>query len=1104
MMTPIPIATLTPATAQSDLQSDGLDAMGLANVSLSTRWASSAVAVSDYDPINLTINLAALRAPFRGIRTFTFSRASSFLASNLTDSATTLNVTPGQGNTFPSPPAGKNVLLTLSNLSGSKREIVSLTGRTGDALTIERAAMGTAKQSFDAGARVSLRLPPGTHTSEFKAANGQPLIGGCTVLRMHPQAILRLRTLIAQRYAGAGQPQVFPTPWSLVLRGVAGYDTPRWFNPDEEMSAGGAVSFHDGRGFILDPIYVAAVLADLQNFLQGLTGPGMGGTLTGAGGVQSIAGLAGGTLVHCISPHGAIYQPAMAGVSLITQNTAGSNSTPVPANGLINLSPGDGIVNAPTDLNRLRWGLSPNGLMVRARLVPPNPAVPLGRLFFQLMVVDTEWALLGNRTATAVQGVPADDQAIPRDVFPLVRDNVNINYLVDGPDVLGRAAQVLARPSQNMVLAVSPVIDGTMSIPNQPGAQAHWPQFPATASTAGFATPVASPANGITAAFTAAKDVVVTIVADRVPDQSHIRIYPQRFEEIASIAAEPSFVRADGGATIANAGVASQVVLPNPFGLASGQALPTPANLTVDIVVQPRTGTRRMWSAVVLPVASGPVAAPANPFGGGNILAAMPGMFMSVAPVPLFGIPTTVAPPGTTPSNPIALVRALSSETIPRQGPRLPTMARFDTDIVTGTLDPEAGTPTDAPLLWEAVVTGGRWAPETRSARHADGNPGNPAGPDLHAAGIHVSGALAYDVAIHAMKRAQPIIPLPGGTFGWLLALNGNNFNPPVDANPAQTGVGVLLETVAAITETPELSAFTPPPPLTTVAGLLAPIASALGVSPPTITINNEPRLQADVRREYIVSANGLRDGLWSLARALREARELIYIESPQFASTGATDLVALVAASLAAQPELRVIICTPRESDFARQYRGWSRQHFNARSQAVAALTAVDADRVAAFHPVGFPGRPAYIRTTSIVVDDVYSLVGATHFRRRGMTFDGSVAVASFDRQLDSGYSRNVRNFRRQLMAAKLRVPVPAPGTTASGEWLRLARPIPSFELVRDWLAAGGLGLIQPIWPGASDTSVLPATNNMADPDGGNGATFVTAFGGLLSELGD
>lgn len=123
----------------------------------------------------------------------------------------------------------------------------------------------------------------------------------------------------------------------------------------------------------------------------------------------------------------------------------------------------------------------------------------------------------------------------------------------------------------------------------------------------------------------------------------------------------------------------------------------------------------------------------------------------------------------------------------------------------------------------------------------------------------------------------------------------------------------------------------------------------------------------------------------------------------------------------------LKIIICTPRESDFAANYPGWGREHYKARTEAVSNLLAAAPDRIVAFHPVGFPGRTAFIRTTSIIVDDVWFLSGATQFRRRGMTFDGSVAIASFDRQMDNGgYSRNVRAYRRALVAAKMAIAAP------------------------------------------------------------------------------
>ena len=292
--------------------------------------------------------------------------------------------------------------------------------------------------------------------------------------------------------------------------------------------------------------------------------------------------------------------------------------------------------------------------------------------------------------------------------------------------------------------------------------------------------------------------------------------------------------------------------------------------------------------------------------------------------------------------------------------------------------------------------------------------------------------------------------------------------------------------------------------------------AAAMGVSPPalTVSVNNEPRLQQEVRREFFAAKQGFRNSQWSLRRAFAEARELVYIESPQFARTarpsGApqpfeVDLVAELAARLAAHPNLRVIVCTPRLSDFADIYKTFHRQHYAARMEAFGNLQAAAKDRVLLFHPVGFPGRTAYVRTTWVIVDDVWCLVGATHFRRRGMTFDGSAAIASFDRQITDGYSTKVRNYRRALMAEKMNVPAPAAGMPLSGEWVRLGRPVSAFDLVSDLLTQGGYGRIQSIWPGppASDNSVATAQPEVADPDGSNGVAAFNTLAGMLNEAG-
>lgn len=1124
-MATIPITVLTPNAAQQSLQNNGLAALGLTTVSLSRRWADATPAAGDYNNTQLTLALNVnVRAPFLGIRENGFRDASSTLAADLTADAISLSLAAGEGANFPSPVNPGRVLITLSNSSGSKLEVVECTQRAGDTLTIVRGALGTAKQAFSSGDRVILRLTPAQRSNEFYDATGAPINVNCTIFRLHPQAYARLLTICTARY-GQGGVLTLPLPAAMVIHNAEGFRAPRWYRPDEVLDGvTGVETFHETRGFIVDPIYVAALFRDLQDpaALPGLVPAAAGGAMNGPGGVQSVRDVAGAqaaTLVHFIDPHGNPLRIASPGASLITTDAGGVKTgdvnTPV-----INLAAGNRIATNAAN-SPLRIGFATNGTMNAGPLTPPNPAGGLTKLFYRVMAVDTPWYLRGNRTNGVVLGVTGDDAAIPADLLPAVRDQVDIDYLVDGPDTLSECTRVLNRANQQMIVAVSPNIDQTMLTPAQLGPNAHWPAFPPVNTNAGFPAPPIrlSPAN-VTAAYTAGNDVVVTVAAAATPAGAHVRIFPQQFVEIVSInGQEPSFVRGDGGANVADGVNPTQILLRNPFNLGANAV--KPGVLTMDIVVAPRVGRRRLTGAVSVNVAAGPVAAPPDPPlapAGVSIMAAMPVTSQGIAPSPLFGVPATVAPPANQPTDLVGLAVSLMAEPSPRQAGRLPTMARHEPVVTTGTTGAvqPAGT-----LLWEAVLSGARWAKESRSAEHESGNPGNPAGPDVHAPGIFTTGALAYDLSLHAMRRAKSIIPMPttnaGVDMGWVTFTGGDNFNLPSDAaNTGNTGTGVLLESIAVGCETPWLSLLSTPPPGNTVNQMIQDAASAMGVTPPAIniTIANEPRIQREVRREFFAAKKGYRDAQWALRRAFAEARELVYIESPQFARTARpadaanpasfeVDLVAELAARLTNHSSLRVIVCTPRFSDYDEKFKHFARQHYQARMEALGMLQSAAKDRVLLFHPIGFPGRTAFIRTTSVIVDDVWCLVGATHFRRRGMTFDGSCAIASFDRQITNGYSTKVRNYRRLLMAAKLKVPVPAAGQPLNGEFVRLGQPASAFDVIHDLLAQGGFGRIQSVWPGPPDNSILPAQPDVADPDGSNGVTMFSTLAGMFNELG-
>ena len=93
------------------------------------------------------------------------NNAASVLASGITDVATSLAVAAGAGAKFPSPTGVQYFLVTLYQLSGNteiNHEVVKVTARVTDTLTIVRAQEGTTARAFDAADPLSLRFTAGT------------------------------------------------------------------------------------------------------------------------------------------------------------------------------------------------------------------------------------------------------------------------------------------------------------------------------------------------------------------------------------------------------------------------------------------------------------------------------------------------------------------------------------------------------------------------------------------------------------------------------------------------------------------------------------------------------------------------------------------------------------------------------------------------------------------------------------------------------------------------------------------------------------------------------------------------------------------------------
>jgi hypothetical protein len=1050
------ITRFTTAQAQNRLQSDGLESLGLTALLLAPRWSANAAPV--FNATALTLSVTQLLSPFLGL----------------------------------------------------------------------------------------LRWLP--HGHDYTDAQGLPIDVPCGVIALHPHAAERLFRLAGARYAPAGQ-LVHPLPVTMLLRlGGVPDETPRRIEAGDPVPAPlgtplptpVVISFHDPRGLIICPVAVAALFADLITGLPGLRYAKATGAPGDAGGLTPISALASGNLMQFADLHGNLYRTTLAAnfLNVVTPGAPPANTAVDHGNGYALLTAGQTVAADAGDGGRLRFGYATRGTLSRTPLALPvlpaalaappfagTAAPQLPRQFLRVVVVDADWHLLGNRLATTRNTIPGDDANTPTDILPPVRDRIAINYTVDGLNTLAAIDGVLARfaaAGSGMVMACSPAFSavGLPPLP-APGSSVGWPAFPAAAGAPGMIGNV-SPATGATAQWLPlpSADVLLTLPAVATPKDAHVRVYTRRFVEIESIANQPSFVRGDGGAALADGVTPLQILLINPLALGAGDPHPAAgAALDFDIVITPRAGKRRLWSGIRIVLTNGGIPV-INAFGGTDRLPLIPPSMQGWCAVPLFGLPRTIVPAGG--ATLATISRGLASEGVPRTGPRLPLMARFDTVVAAGIPDVAAS---NGALSWQAVVTGARWMPESRSAAHALGNPGNPAGPDVHAAGASVSGALAYDFAWHALRRAKPPIPFPGAPAlldGWLIFGAGNNMNEPAtpasDVAPdAGTGIGAALHTVAGICENPELSlapesAFTNP---TAVQDIVNFISNAInpGGTPPTINLANGERLLAQVRREYFVPKHGRRDALWSLRRALAEARELIYIEGAQFARTAvagapqkhALDLAQVIIDRMIAHKGLRVVVVLPRETDFAQtpppmNFETFVQQALAARKDLVAAFPLALRERLAVFHPVGFPGRYTAVRSSVIVVDDVYSLVGTSHFRRRGMTFDGAADLASFDRVIEEGYSKKLRDFRRALMATRLGIPMASGPVNASAQWVALAQPRSAFGVVRDVLEQGGSGNIKPLWEG-NNPDVLPASLDAADPDGVDGVTLLGTLAGFLSK---
>ncbi len=227
-----------------------------------------------------------------------------------------------------------------------------------------------------------------------------------------------------------------------------------------------------------------------------------------------------------------------------------------------------------------------------------------------------------------------------------------------------------------------------------------------------------------------------------LPNEAHVRAFPRVDPGPAVVQlSELDFaLRGDGGSGIATAAGLS-LLLRDPFRVGTGTR-PQEPELRFDLVIVTRGSSgagSRLFGGLSINVTTNGVA-PVKP-AVTNALANVPLNQRALGPAPILGLTPTQPASGTNP------VLAALGEAAPREAPRFRTMARTESIV--------SGHDGGAPGNWTSVLTPGFL--NTRSVRNEArlGNPGNDAGPEDHAPGLRVTGALALDMARAALRRTH-------------------------------------------------------------------------------------------------------------------------------------------------------------------------------------------------------------------------------------------------------------------------------------------------------------------------------------------------------------
>jgi phosphatidylserine/phosphatidylglycerophosphate/cardiolipin synthase-like enzyme len=171
-------------------------------------------------------------------------------------------------------------------------------------------------------------------------------------------------------------------------------------------------------------------------------------------------------------------------------------------------------------------------------------------------------------------------------------------------------------------------------------------------------------------------------------------------------------------------------------------------------------------------------------------------------------------------------------------------------------------------------------------------------------------------------------------------------------------------------------------------------------------------------RPPYPFAPDGERSIARMYSKALARARSFIYVEDQYLWSE---EIASLFEAALTRSPDLRLIVVVPRHPDRNGVLSGPTNRL--GQLAAMDRLARAGGDRIAVYDLENERGDAIYVHAKTVVIDDVFVMLGSDNLNRRSWTHDSELSIAVLDEEEDereprdpAGLGDGARRFARDL----------------------------------------------------------------------------------------